>query len=85
MRTFIFHADAGHGWLQVRRQELTALGIAEKITPYSYQHLDNVYLEEDLDAGTFLQALKADGRKFTISERYDGDRSTIRNFDSFAA
>lgn len=85
METYTFHSDAGHGWMQVKRQELWDMGIADQITPYSYQYLDNVYLEEDGDAGTFLRALKAKGTEFTIREINDGDYSTIRNFDSFTS
>lgn len=51
-----FYEDPGHGWLAVKRAELIALGIAEKITAYSYQRGATVYLEEDCDADTFIKA-----------------------------
>lgn len=55
---YVFHEDPGHGWLQVRREELIQLGIADKISPYSYQSSDGatVYLEEDCDVATFMRA-----------------------------
>ena len=57
MRT-TYHAyiDPGHGWLKVPRKELHELGIADQITPYSYQRGDWVYLEEDRDWAVFTKA-----------------------------
>ena len=57
-RKFIFHADPGHGWLGVKKTWLTDLGIADKITSYSYERGNMVYLEEDCDATTFHEAYK---------------------------
>jgi hypothetical protein len=37
--------DPGHGWIEVPRAELNALGIARQISLYSYQLGDWVYLE----------------------------------------
>jgi hypothetical protein len=31
-----FHSDAGHGWLAVKTRELVDLGVADKITAFSY-------------------------------------------------
>ena len=80
---YIFHHDASHGWLQVPRRELLELGIEHQITAYSYQYLDIVYLEEDDDASTFINALKARGQTPNITERYDGDTSNIRRFQHY--
>lgn len=52
-----FHEDPGHGWLQVPMDMIHKLGIASKITGYSYQDKTNVYLEEDCDLTTLFQAL----------------------------
>lgn len=81
-QTLVFHTDPGHGWLEVTRAQLDALGITAQITPYSYQHRDRVYLEEDIDAGLYLQAAKAAGYRLTIRDKY-ADPSPIRNFPSF--
>lgn len=51
--------DAGHGWVEVPRSELVELGIIGKISKYSYQRGDKVYLEEDCDASTFVTAFTA--------------------------
>jgi hypothetical protein len=52
-----WHIDPGHGWLEVKRAELESLGIAHKISPYSYEKNDRVYLEEDCDASLFFELL----------------------------
>jgi len=51
-------SDPGHSWLEVSLDELDELGIAQKITAWSYRKGTNVYLEEDCDAPLFLQTKK---------------------------
>ena len=53
-----FHQDPGHGWLCVKIAELEALGIADKITSFSYMRKQSAYLEEDQDMTTYQNALK---------------------------
>jgi hypothetical protein len=55
--------DPGHGWLKVPMWELKALGIMDKITPYSFISDAGklAYLEEDCDATTYLKARKEQG------------------------
>jgi hypothetical protein len=50
------HTDAGHGWLEVPKREVEALGV--KLSHYSYQDKSNFYLEEDCDLTAFLRAYK---------------------------
>lgn len=50
--------DPGHGWLEVDISELVSLGIADKVSSYSYQNGPTVYLEEDCDLSLFLGAKK---------------------------
>jgi len=65
MRKFDFYSDPSHGWLKVKRQELVELGIENRISGYSYQKGDAVYLEEDSDAPKFADAWeKKHGIKF---------------------
>jgi hypothetical protein len=52
--------DSGHGWLSVPLEELKKLGIADKISAYSYITAKRAYLEEDVDAATFLDAAGID-------------------------
>lgn len=55
-----FHSDPGHAWLEVPMSELRALGIDRKISQYSYRSRDGrlAYLEEDCDAGLFVDAAR---------------------------
>ncbi len=52
-----FHADPSHGWLQASYADLKVLGILGAISGCSYRSGDTVYLEEDLDASTYITAL----------------------------
>ena len=47
MKTFsaVRYIDPGHSWVKVKRSVLHRLGIAYKVSPYSYQRNDYVYLE----------------------------------------
>lgn len=58
---YVFHQDAGHGWLCVKRAELERLGIANQISRCSYERGASVYLEEDDDAEKFQKAKRAIG------------------------
>lgn len=54
---FFWYEDPGHSWLLVTRREILELGLTESdISAYSYQRGDTIALEEDEDAGTFLNA-----------------------------
>lgn len=52
-----YHMDPGHGWLQASYEDLKVLGILGAISACSYRNGDTVYLEEDLDAVTYIKAL----------------------------
>ncbi len=56
-----FHVDGGHGWLEVPRAELSALGLEARVSEYSYLSVDGsvAYLEEDCDAPLFIEAFNA--------------------------
>lgn len=81
-KTYNFFADAGHGWLAVKRKELIELGIINQISAYSYQKGNTVYLEEDCDMSLFHQA-----KGFTDCSQYVhkyAERSPIRSYDGFS-
>jgi hypothetical protein len=59
--TLTWISDPGHGWLAVPITQLEALGIANRISRYSYKHEATAYLEEDCDAPLYLAALEASG------------------------
>lgn len=56
-----FISDPGHGWLRVPLAEIAALGIEEKISPYSFIKGNDAYLEEDCDYPCYLAARTAQG------------------------
>lgn len=58
-KQFDYIQDAGHGWVKVPLSLIRDLEIAEKITHYSYYHNGQVYLEEDNDTCTFMNAYHA--------------------------
>jgi len=84
----IFYEDARHGWLEVERSLLKALGIEKDITDFSYQRENMVYLEEDADATCFWEALEAAGftpeqiGAIVIKVSYR-EHSPIRSYDSY--
>ena len=78
-----FHSDSGHGWLAVKRGEIEKLGIADKISTFSYQKGKTVYLEEDTDLSTFKTAMEATGVTLEIKEAKPVKRSNIRGFGQF--
>lgn len=83
-KTYIFHSDPGHGWLAVKEKELIELNIAYKISPYSYHKGKTVYLEEDSDAGIFIEALKAKGIEFKYRSSYQ-EKTPIRSYPRYEA
>lgn len=78
-----FHADPAHGWLEVDRADLDLLNIAHRISRYSYQKDDRVFLEEDADASDYLRAAGKKGWTITTTEKYTNSKSFIRNLPSF--
>lgn len=80
----VFWEDPGHGWLEVYKSALDFLGISEKITPYSYISNDGkiAYLEEDQDAGVYIEAIEARGIPFQYHRKYE-ENIFIRNLKSF--
>jgi hypothetical protein len=85
MKTFtiIIYSDPGHAWGKVKRQVLKNLGIADKISSYSYQLRDNVYLEEDCDLSILFQTLVAQGVRVKYIEKCTDRDSRIRSYESY--
>jgi len=79
-----FHSDSGHGWLAVKRSEVEKLGIADKISGFSYQKGKTVYLEEDKDMATFKTALETAGDQLEVKVAKIVKRSNIRGFSKFS-
>jgi len=86
MNTYQFYSDAGHGWLQVPTKLIKKLGIANKISQCSYVSPSGatVYLEEDCDAGLFIDALKAANIPFAFNEIMVNGYSHIRKYQNYS-
>ena len=87
---YIFFSDPGHAWLRVKKTGLVKLGIAHKISRYSYMKSDWAYLEEDCDAGLFLRTkfggnlnYKELQSKGVLKEKNTNNQSKIRSYDSY--
>ena len=75
--------DPGHGWVAIKRAVLIKLGIEHKISTYSYQRGQTVYLEEDCDMSTLISAARAAGITLEFTEKYVNRHSPIRSYDYF--
>ena len=84
-KLYKFYYDAGHGWLAVKRSDIIELDLLNKITCYSYQRGNTVYLEVNLDARVFINAWKNRHNKdiFPVSCGKYSERSPIRSYEMF--
>lgn len=82
-KTIEFFSDPSHGWLKVKRSDIPK-DILNKISSFSYEKDDVVYLEEDQDAEIYIQYLKNKGYNLEVDEIINktGD-SFIRKLDHF--
>ena len=86
MKTYIWAIDSAHEWLAVKEQELIDLGIAHKISQYSYIKGSTVYLEGDCDAAHFFEAYRAKhGVDPKTKEGKHWDRQPCRSFARYTA
>lgn len=83
--TLKFYTDPGHGWAAVKRQMLTDLGIADRITYFSYQKGQTVYLEQHCDLPTLVTALALKGKTVEYKETHTDRYSPIRSYDRYRA
>ena len=88
MRKYDFYIDPGHGWMKVKREELKELGVENKITGYSYERGEFVYLEEDGDASIFIDALeRKSGENFEenkhLRQHISDKNSKIRGYSPY--
>ena len=85
MNTYTFYSDPGHAWLKVSVQEIKHYNIAHLISNYSYvdNRLENVYLEEDLDAYLFLNNIKKFNIEYTFQEKHMEKDIYIRKLPRF--
>jgi hypothetical protein len=80
-----YYSDPGHGWIAVKYQEIIDLGIADKITSFSYKKGKTIYLEEDQDASTYIKAYKEHyGEEVNFIRKNTNKNSPIRNYEPFS-
>jgi hypothetical protein len=78
-----YFTDPGHGWVRVKRDVLGRMGIEDRISQYSYQRGEYVYLEEDCDLTVLFKALELDGKKLELVERHTNRSSKIRSYSCY--
>ena len=81
MKIYTFYCDAGHGWLQVPKQQVKESNAIYSV--YSYEDQDYIYLEEDVDMERFLEFLKEKDISYSIIES-SKDAQWIRNLSHYA-
>jgi hypothetical protein len=78
-------ADPGHAWARFPKAKLVQLGIADKISTYSYQNGANAFLEEDCDLSVLVVALRDRGYEIKFNESHANKQSKIRNYATYRA
>jgi hypothetical protein len=78
-------ADPGHAWARFPKARLLTLGIADKISTYSYQKGENAFLEEDCDLSILISALRVRGYEIKFNESHTNRQSKIRNYSTYKA
>jgi len=77
-------ADPGHAWARFPKSKLVTLGIADKISTYSYMNGSNAFLEEDCDLSTLISALRAKGyTDIKFNESHTNKQSKIRGYNTY--
>lgn len=80
------HSDPGHAWLAVKTRELSELGVADKISQFSFVKGKTTYLEEDADMAVYVNAQKERGVTVEIRQgRAWPQKCPVRYFASYEA
>lgn len=87
MKTLQVHfvSDPGHAWLKVTIEALEGSGAGHLITRYSYIDRSHAYLEEDQDAGAYIEAVKRkNGGNLTLDYKETHQENTpIRTYAGY--
>jgi hypothetical protein len=75
--------DPGHGWVRIEKKYIEKLGIANKITAFSYQRGKYAYLEEDCDLGLLHKALIEKGIVPVYKTSTTNKSSKIRSYEDY--
>jgi hypothetical protein len=70
-----FYLDPGHGWLSIPKN----LSFDLNFSKCSYQDKTHYYLEEDCDAGLWLDLVHSVGIKTSYTEKISNSDSFIRD------
>jgi|APSaa5957512622_1039677.scaffolds.fasta_scaffold213284_1 hypothetical protein len=82
-KTFAFYSDPSHGWAKVPVKLLVNIGIADKVSSYSYYRNGFAYLEEVRDLHLLLARLKTMDVDVKFKDLHSNRSSAIRNYKSF--
>lgn len=75
--------DPGHGWARFPKARLAAMGIADKISSYSYQRGQYAFLEEDCDLTVLCNALRDRGYEIKFKCAHTDRQSKIRGYHHY--
>jgi len=82
---FKAYSDPGHAWVAVKIKLLEDLGIADKISHFSFVKGNTAYLEEDSDLNIFVNAYVAkNGAKPEFDESHTNGQSRIRSYERYS-
>lgn len=81
--TLIHYQDPAHGWIKCSIGLLYGLGIADKISRYSYRRNESVYIEEDGDFYTLLTAAEIQGLDIVLRSKHTDKSSRIRSYKQY--
>lgn len=82
--SFNFHADPGHGWLEVSAENLAEVGLKPtSFSSFSYRRGSKYFLEEDADAGLFIAAFERMFPNVSLKyiEHFSDNRSFVRDLE----
>lgn len=82
-RIYQFFCDSELTFLKVPRKELYELNIADKISQFSKQHGDYVYLDMEDDL-MFIEERKMLDEPMEFRESYSSKISAIRSYPSYS-
>lgn len=80
---FKYYTDPGHGWFAVKREFLAAHVDMSKVSSYSYQRGQTVYLEEDCDCSLLFKALDDAEIAWGYDAKHTDKTHPIRSYDRF--
>jgi hypothetical protein len=80
------YSDPGHAWLKVRKSQANKASVymGEKISSFSYQRGEFVFLEEDCDLGIYVRYLEAIKRPYKFVEHHTDKSSKIRGYQNYS-